>query len=80
MGTEFPMNTLNRSALKTKKDLPYFEIHEMKKIGWVRHVFLTRKGGGSLPPYASLNLSNKNGDREEDVIQNKNRIAGAFYC
>ena len=73
------MNNLNQSHLKTKDGLPYFEIHEMTKIGWVRHAFLTRKGGVSLPPYDSLNISNDNGDREEDVIQNKNRIAGTFY-
>ncbi len=73
------MHILNRSFLKTKNAIPYFEIHEMTKIGWVRHAFLTRKGGVSLPPYDSLNISNDNGDREEDVIQNKNRIAGTFY-
>jgi YfiH family protein len=73
------MNILNRSSLKSKNGLPYFEIPEMAEIGWIRHGFLTRKGGVSLPPYDTLNLSKDNGDREEDVIQNKNRIAGAFY-
>lgn len=73
------MNILNQSALETKNDLPYFEIPEMAKIGWVQHAFLTRRGGVSLPPYDTLNLSNENGDREEHVIQNKNRIAETFY-
>jgi len=73
------MNNLNRSALKTKNGLPYFEIPEVAKIGWIRHAFLTRKGGASLPPYDTLNISNENGDREEDIIQNKNRIAWTFY-
>jgi YfiH family protein len=72
------MKTLNLFALKTKNGLPHFEIHEMANIAWVQHAFLTRKGGVSLPPYDTLNLSNENGDREEDVIQNKNRIAGTF--
>jgi len=72
------MNILNRSTLKTKNNLPYFEIPELAKIGWAQHAFLTRKGGVSLPPYDSLNLSNDNGDREEDVNQNKNRIAGTL--
>ena len=72
------MNILNRSHLKTKDVLPFFEIHEMSKIGWVRHAFLTRKGGVSLPPYDTLNLSKENGDREEDVNQNRNRIAETF--
>ena len=73
------MNTLNRSSLKTKNGLPYFEIPEIAKFGWIRHAFLTRKGGVSLSPYDSLNLSKDNGDREENVIQNKNRIARTFY-
>jgi YfiH family protein len=72
------MNILNRSSLKSKNGLPYFEIPEMAEIGWAQHAFLTREGGVSLPPYNTLNLSNENGDREEDVIQNKNRIAGTF--
>ena len=73
------MSVLNRSALKTKNDLPFFEIPELAKIGWVQHAFLTRKGGVSLSPYDTLNLSNENGDREEDVIHNKNRIARTFH-
>jgi YfiH family protein len=73
------MNILNRSGLKTKNGLPYFEVPELIKIGWAQHAFLTRKGGVSLPPYDTLNLSNENGDREEDINQNKNRIAGTFY-
>jgi YfiH family protein len=72
------MNILDRSHLKAKDALPYFDIHEMANIEWVRHAFLTRKGGMSLPPYDTLNVSNKNGDREEDVTQNKNRIAKVF--
>jgi len=72
------MNILNRSALKTKSDLPFLDIPELVKIGWAQHAFLTRKGGVSFPPYDTLNLSNENGDREEHVIQNKNRIAGTF--
>jgi YfiH family protein len=72
------MYILNRSSLKTKKGLPYFEIPEMRKLKWVRHAFLTRKGGVSLPPFDSLNLSETNGDRKEDVHQNRDRIATAF--
>ncbi len=72
------MNVLNRSALKLKNNLPYLEIPELTNLGWIRHAFLTRQGGVSLPPYDSLNLSNKNGDREELVSQNKNLVAAAF--
>ena len=50
----------------------------MAKLGWIRHAFLTRQGGVSLPPYDSLNLSDKNGDRKEFVSKNENLIAKAF--
>jgi hypothetical protein len=72
------MNILNRSTLKLKNSLPYFEIPELATLGWVRHAFLTRQGGVSPAPYDSLNLSNKNGDLEKFVLQNKDRIAMAF--
>jgi polyphenol oxidase len=72
------MNILNRSSLKTRNVLPYFEIPELVELGWIRHGFLTRQGGVSLPPYDSLNMSDKNGDREDFVSKNKNRIATAF--
>lgn len=73
------MNIFNRSHLKTKDGLPYFEIDEMANMGWLLHAFLTRNGGVSLPPYDRLNLSRENGDREENVTQNRNRIAETFY-
>ena len=72
------MYILNRTALKTKTDIPYFEIPEITKFEWVRHAFLTRQGGVSLPPHDSLNLSDKNGDREEFISRNKNLVATAF--
>jgi YfiH family protein len=72
------MNILNRSSLETKGDLPYFEIPEFGRIGWMRHAFLTRRGGVSLPPYCSLNLSDKNGDQEECVSRNRKTIAETF--
>lgn len=72
------MNILHRSALRIKNGLPYFEILELAKLGWILHGFLTRQGGVSSPPYDSLNLSDNNGDREECVAKNKKRIATAF--
>jgi YfiH family protein len=72
------MHILNRSSLKTKDGLPYFEIPEIRKLEWVRHAFLTRKGGVSLLPYDSLNLSDQNGDREENVSKNKDLVSTAF--
>ena len=73
------MNILNRSSLRAKNGLPYFEIPEIEQLGWVRHAFLTRQGGVSVPPYDSPNVSDKNGDREDFVSENKNRIATAFH-
>jgi len=72
------MKTLDRSALKTKEGIPYFEIPELSKMGWFRHGFFTRKGGVGSPPYDSLNLSQDNGDRMDHVSQNKSLIAEAF--
>jgi len=72
------MNILKRSSLKTKNGLPYFEIPEMAEIGWIRHAFLTRKGGVSCRPYDTLNVGENNGDRKEDVYQNRDHIAMSF--
>ncbi len=72
------MNILNRSGLKTKNNLPYFQSQDIAKLGWVQHAFLTRQGGVSPPPYDSLNLSDKNGDHKECVSTNKNLIARTF--
>ena len=72
------MNILARAALKKKNGLPYFEIPEMTKLGWVQHAFLTRKGGVSLPPFDTLNLSDRNGDRDDHIFQNKNLITKVF--
>ena len=72
------MNTLGRSHLKVENGICHFEIPQFTKFGWLRHAFLTRRGGVSLPPYDSLNLSDKNGDRKECVLGNKNLIARTF--
>jgi YfiH family protein len=72
------LNILDRATQKIRNNLPYFEIPEFGKIGWLRHAFLTRQGGVSLSPYHSLNLSDKNGDREELVSRNKKIIAETF--
>jgi hypothetical protein len=72
------LNTLDRSALKINNNLPYFENPEFAGVTWIRHAFLTRRGGVSLSPYDSLNLSDRNGDREEFVSTNKKIIAETF--
>jgi YfiH family protein len=50
----------------------------MAKLGWIQHAFLTRKGGVSCRPYDSLNVGENNGDRKEDVYQNRDHIAMSF--
>jgi len=72
------MNILDRSTSKTKTSLSYFQSQDIVELGWVQHAFLTRQGGVSLPPYDSLNLSDKNGDHKECVSTNKNLIARTF--
>ncbi len=75
---EKALTILRRTSLKSKNNLPYFEIPDLAGTGWVRHAFLTRRGGTSLPPYDSLNLSDRNGDQEESVSRNGQLIAGTF--
>jgi YfiH family protein len=78
MGTK-PMTTfLDRSCLHKENGLAYFQVPEFARLAWVRHAFLTRKGGVSLPPYDSLNIAPHTGDREDCVRENRWRIASAF--
>jgi len=72
------MNILSESNLKIKNGIPYLEINELSKLRWVKHAFLTRRGGISPHPYDSLNLSKENGDRIENILINKKLIADTF--
>lgn len=73
------MFVLDRSALRTRSGLPYFEIPEWARIDWIRHAFLTRNGGSSPPPFRSLNFSTAAGDSEERLSENIRLIASAFH-
>jgi YfiH family protein len=72
------MKIFDRSSMKRKNGLPYFEIPEITQLEWIRHGFLTRNGGNSPPPYDSLNLSENNRDRDEHVSGNKRLVAKTF--
>ncbi len=72
-------NILDRSHVRTENGLPHFQIPEIAQLGWVKHAFMTRKGGVSLPPYDSLNISPHTGDREDHVWENRSRIASTFH-
>ena len=73
------MFVLDRSALRTRSGLPYFEVPDLAKIDWIRHAFLTRNGGTSPPPFHSLNLSTAAGDSEERLSENISVIASTFH-
>lgn len=75
---EEKMNLLSESDLKIIEGLPCFQIPEFINLHWVQHAFLTRQGGISSPPYHTLNLDHRNGDQEENVFKNKDRVAKVF--
>ncbi|RPJ04712.1 MAG: laccase domain-containing protein, partial [Deltaproteobacteria bacterium] len=72
------MAIINRSALRADNGLPFFEAPEIARIPWVRHGFLTRKGGVSPPPYDTLNMGGAGGDLSGNLSRNGNRIAETF--
>jgi polyphenol oxidase len=72
------MNRLNRSDLKTKNGIPFFDIPEIAHIEWVQHAFLTRMGGTSPPPFESLNFGKDSGDLEDHVSRNKGLAASSL--
>ena len=72
------MKSLHRSDLRRTNEIPYFEIPEIARLGWVRHAFLTRMGGTSPSPFESLNLGKDSGDSEDHVSRNKRLAASSF--
>src|SRR5690606_23777682 len=44
----------------------------------IRHGFFGRQGGTSAPPYDSLNMALRTGDRREQVLANRAIVAGAL--
>ncbi len=72
------MNILNRSSLRIENGLPYFQVPEIAQLDWIKHGFLTRKGGVSSFPFDSLNLGFSDGDLKEHVLQNRSLIASNF--
>ena len=72
------MNILEPSSFRIENGLPSFQVSEWDPLRWLKHGFLTRKGGVSPPPFDSLNISLSKGDQAEHVSENKQRIAIAF--
>ena len=57
--------------------LRYFTFPELEQAG-LRHAVLTRHGGSSRPPYASLNLGASVGDDPDTVTENRLRVFAHF--
>jgi YfiH family protein len=66
------------SALQTKDDLEFFRAPHIEATERLVHAFSTRRAGVSPPPFHSLNLSFKIGDRESRVEENREILARAF--
>jgi hypothetical protein len=58
--------------------IPYFTHPSLRDYAGLHHGFLTRQGGGSTGPYASLNCSLSQQDVPETVLENRERIAALF--
>jgi hypothetical protein len=72
------MNILERPSIRIENGFPSFQVSELDPLRWLRHGFLTRKGGVSPPPFDSLNISLSKGDQAEHVSENQQRIAKGF--
>ena len=55
-------------------DLTYYQFEHLAAQTDVVHGVFTRKGGVSVPPWASLNLSRSTGDSVEAVAENNRRL------
>lgn len=67
----------NTVCIHQKGDLSYITFPKLAACGAVRHVFSTRKGGVSEGQFSSMNLSFRNGDSRENVLENYERLCGA---
>lgn len=61
-----------------KGTIEYLESGELSALDFLTHAFCTRHGGVSRAPYDGLNVGDLVGDREEDLVQNLNRVKDAF--
>ena len=61
-----------------KGTIEYLESGELSALDFLTHAFCTRRGGVSRAPYDDLNVGNLVGDREEDLLQNLNRVKEVF--
>ncbi len=64
--------------LTQRGPVQYLESEEILQSSSILHGFCTRNGGVSSGPYATLNVSPREGDSPEQVRMNWQRIASAF--
>jgi polyphenol oxidase len=65
-------------TIRQKGPITYLEAEELLQFPSILHGFCTRIGGVSGEPYATLNVSSREGDPPEQVRMNWQRIASAF--
>jgi len=65
-------------VLKKKGSVEYFAVTVWNAYPAITHAFCTRRGGISADPYASLNMSRKEGEAEANVSANWDIAAAAF--
>jgi YfiH family protein len=58
--------------------LPFYKFESLKDIWPLRHAISTRRGGGSLPPYESLNLALNIGDDVAKVVNNRVKVCSVI--
>ena len=62
---------------KTAGDVVFLSNTVFDRLGWLYHGFSTREGGVSTGIYRSMNLSFRNSDSDEHVLENYRRIGQA---
>jgi YfiH family protein len=72
------MPSAEKFRIAQKASIRYLECIAAKEVDFVIHAFCTRQGGVSEGPWASLNVSVREGDSIDQVRQNFERIATAF--
>ena len=58
-------------------DIDLVTFDALARVPGLVHAASTRAGGVSAPPFDSLNLAFRVGDRDADVVENRRRFAAA---
>lgn len=64
----------SKFKLKVKKGIRYFTITNFENTGLVKHMFTTRIGGVSKPPFDTLNLGINTQDNFDNILENFQRV------